>query len=93
MSLQVNSLVASKSHMAGFDLSQELFKAAYDMAFYSDVSPLLEIMPVWHEPYCAAGLRERAVPGTGPETGAPVSRPGQGEGRRLPALLRGHDDR
>ena len=41
MSLQVNSLVASKAHMAGFDLSQELFKAAYDMAFYSDVSPLI----------------------------------------------------
>ena len=35
----MNSLVASKTHMAGFDMSQELFKAAYDMAFYSEVSP------------------------------------------------------
>ena len=33
---QVASLQEARSHMAGYDLSQELFKAAYDLAFYSE---------------------------------------------------------
>ena len=32
---QIAKLVASRNHMAGFDLSHELFRAAYDIAFYS----------------------------------------------------------
>ena len=37
--LQVAKLVASRNHMAGFDLSHELFRAAYDIAFYSGFYP------------------------------------------------------
>ena len=36
---QIAKLVASRNHMAGFDLSHELFRAAYDIAFYSGVHP------------------------------------------------------
>ena len=33
--VQIAKLVASRNHMAGFDLSHQLFRAAYDIAFYS----------------------------------------------------------
>jgi len=33
---QLNSLIEARCHMAGYDLCQELYKAAYDMAFYSE---------------------------------------------------------
>jgi len=33
---QVMSLVASRNHMAGYHLCQELYKAAFDIAFYSE---------------------------------------------------------
>ena len=32
---QIAKLVASRNHMAGYDLSHELFKSAYDIEFYS----------------------------------------------------------
>ena len=32
---QIAKLVASRNHMAGYDLSYELFKSAYDIEFYS----------------------------------------------------------
>ena len=37
--VQIAKLVASRNHMAGFDLSHELFRAAYDIAFYSGFYP------------------------------------------------------
>ena len=33
---QVQALTSSRLHLAGYDLSQELFKAAYDLAFYAE---------------------------------------------------------
>lgn len=33
---QVSSLLSARTHLAGYDLCQELYKAAYDMAFYSE---------------------------------------------------------
>ena len=33
---QVSSLLSARTHMAGFDLCQELYKAAFDIAFYSE---------------------------------------------------------
>ena len=33
---QVEALTSARLHLAGYDLSQELFKAAYDIAFYSE---------------------------------------------------------
>ena len=35
MFCQIAKLVASRNHMAGYDLSHELFKSAYDIEFYS----------------------------------------------------------
>ena len=35
MLCQIAKLVASRNHMAGYDLSHELFKSAYDIEFYS----------------------------------------------------------
>jgi len=33
---QVSSLVSARNHMAGYDLCNELYKAAYDIAFYTE---------------------------------------------------------
>ena len=41
---QIAKLVASRNHMAGFDLSHELFRAAYDIAFYSGSHPNLYLI-------------------------------------------------
>ena len=33
---QVSNIQEAKVHLAGYDLCQELYKAAYDLAFYSE---------------------------------------------------------
>merc|ERR1711892_1231895 len=33
---QVNGLISARNHMAGFDLCNELYKAAFDIAFYTE---------------------------------------------------------
>ena len=33
---QVQALLSARLHLAGYDLCQELFKAAYDLAFYAE---------------------------------------------------------
>ena len=33
---QVQALLSARLHLAGYDLCQELFKAAYDLAFYTE---------------------------------------------------------
>ena len=33
---QVNGLISARNHLAGFDLCNELYKAAFDIAFYTE---------------------------------------------------------
>ena len=33
---QVTNLISARNHMAGYDLCNELYKAAYDIAFYTE---------------------------------------------------------
>ena len=34
--VQVENQIQTKKHMSGYSLSQELFKAAFDISFYSE---------------------------------------------------------
>ena len=43
MICQIAKLVASRNHMAGYDLSHELFKSAYDIEFYSGLCILSKV--------------------------------------------------
>ena len=67
---QIAKLVASRNHMAGYDLSHELFKSAYDIEFYSGLCIWSKVQVAFLCPF--RGSWKWELPNTSCETVASV---------------------